>query len=101
MKPVSKKKQENGNETPYWTGTSASAEYLVSELPPKKLSAPTVTIDKYSLTAKIENIDDAKAEKVEFEIVKDDSRFDGGISTVKTARASYTCTIAAGGSSTL
>ncbi len=97
VKPVSKKKQENGNETPYWTGTSASAEYLVSELPPKKLSAPTVTIDKYSLTAKIENIDDAKAEKVEFEIVKDDSRFDGGISTVKTARASYTCTIAAGG----
>lgn len=97
VKPVSKTHQVNGNETSYWTGTSASAEYLVSELPPNKLSAPTVTMDKYSLTAKIENIEDAKAEKVEFEVVKDDVKFASGISVVKTARASYTCNITAGG----
>lgn len=97
VKPVSKTHQVNGNETPYWTGTRSSAEYLVSELPPNKLSAPTITLDKYKLTAKIENIDDAKAEKVHFEIVKDDSKWGSGVSTVKTARASYTCTISAGG----
>lgn len=97
VKPVSKKYQSNGNETSYWTGTSTSAEYLVSELPPNKLSAPTVTIDKYTLTAKIENIEDAKAEKVEFEVYKDDTKFSSGISTVTTARASYTCNITAGG----
>lgn len=97
VKPVSKTHQVNGNETSYWTGTSASAEYLVSELPPNKLSAPTVTIDKYSLTAKVENIEDAKAEKVEFEVVKDSAKFASGISVVKTARASYTCNITAGG----
>lgn len=97
VKPVSKTHQVNGNETPYWTGTSSSVEYRVSELPPDKLSAPTITLDKYKLTAKIENITDAKAEKVHFEIVKDDSKWGSGVSTVKTARASYTCTIAAGG----
>lgn len=97
VKPVSKTYQSNGQTVSYWTGTSASKEYLVSELPPERLSAPTVTLDKYTLTAKIDNIEDAKCEDVEFEVYKDDTKFASGKTTVKTARAAYTCQIAAGG----
>ena len=97
VKPVSKTYQSNGQTLSYWTGTSASVEYLVSELPPERLSAPTVTLDKYTLTAKIDNIKDAKCEDVEFEVYKDDTKFASGKTKVKTARAAYTCQIAAGG----
>lgn len=97
VKPVSKTYQSNGKETSYWTGVAASKEYLISELPPERLSAPTVTLDKYTLTAKIENIEDAKCEDVEFEVYKGDTKFATGKTTVKTARAAYTCQIAAGG----
>lgn len=97
VKPVAKTHTVNGKEVPYWSGTSASKEFLISELPPDTLGAPTVELDKYKLTTKIENIEDAKAESVEFEVYKDNSRFKSGTSTVSTARASYTCSIVAGG----
>lgn len=97
VKPVAKKRTVNGKEVAYWSGTSASKEFLTSELPPDTLSAPAVTLDKYQLTAKIENITDAKAESVEFEVYKDNVRFKTGTATVSTARASYTCSITAGG----
>lgn len=96
VKPVSKTYQSNGKETSYWTGTSVSKEYLISELPPDRMSAPTVTLEKYTLTAKVENIEDAKAESLEFEVYKDDDKFATGITTVRTARASYSCSITAG-----
>lgn len=97
VKPVSKTYQSNGQTLSYWTGTSAAKEYLVSELPPEKLSTPIVTLNKYTLTAKIDNIEDAKCEDVEFEVYKDDTKFASGKTTVRTARAAYTCQIAAGG----
>lgn len=97
VKPVAKTRTVNGKETAYWTGTSASKEFLTSELPPDTLSAPSVTLDKYQLTAKIENIEDAKAEAVEFEVYKDNTKISTGTGTVSTARASYTCSISAGG----
>lgn len=96
VKPVAKKHLVNKKQTPYWSGTSASKEILISELPPDVLGAPTVILDKYRLTAKIENIEDAKAESVEFEVYKGNSKFKTGTATVTTARASYTCNITAG-----
>lgn len=97
VKPVSKTYNSNGQSTSYWTGTSVSKEHLVAELPPSKQNAPTVIIKRYLLTAKIENISDAKAEDIEFEVYKDDVLFNTGRTTVKLASASYSCNVAAGG----
>lgn len=97
IKPVAKTYKSNNQDVPYWTGENEVKEQLISELPPDQLSAPSVTIEQYTLTAKIENIEDAKAEDVEFEVVKDDERFASGKTTVKTARASYSCKVVAGG----
>ena len=95
--PVSKTYTSNGQTTSYWTGTPVSAERLMAENPPDTPSTPTVTIDKYTLTAKIENIEDAKAEEIEFEVYDGNSKFTSGTATVVTARASFTCAINAGG----
>ena len=97
VKPVSKTYTSNGNTVSYWNGTNASAQYLISELPPDRLSAPAVTLDKYKLTAKVENIEDAKCEVILFEVFNGNVKVSSGTSTVATARASYTCDISAGG----
>lgn len=98
VKPVSKTyKDSSGNTQSYWSSEAVHTEISVEELPPSQLSAPKVTIDKYSLTAKIENITDAKAFIVEFEVIKDNSVFVTGQVTVSTARAIYMCPIEAGG----
>lgn len=97
VKPVSKTYKSNNKDVSYWTGTSVSATYLVSNSPPGDLSAPTVTLDKYTLKATIENIEDAKCEKVQFEVYKGNTKFNTGIQTVVTARATHTCSVTAGG----
>ena len=98
VKPVSKTYQDgNGNTQSYWSSEAVHTEISVLELPPAQLSAPSVEIEKYNLTAKIENITDAKASYVEFEVVKDDMVFNVGRVEVKTARAIYVCPIDAGG----
>ena len=98
VKPVSKTYQDgNGNTQSYWSSEAVHTEISVLDLPPAQLSAPSVEIEKYNLTAKIENITDAKASYVEFEVVKDDMVFNVGRVEVKTARAIYVCPIDAGG----
>lgn len=96
VKPVAKTYKSGDNDVPYWTGEPVTVEKLISELPPNTPSAPTVELDKYTLTAKLENIADAKAEEIEFEVVKGDAVFTTGKTIVKTARAVFTCAIDAG-----
>lgn len=95
--PVSKTYESNGKTVSYWTGTAVSVERILSENPPEVPSVPSVVIDKFTLTAKVENIEDAKAEAIEFEVYNGNTRFKSGISTVSTARASFTCSITSGG----
>lgn len=97
VKPVAKTHKVNGKEVAYWTGVSVSKEFLTSELPPDVLGAPEVLLEGYQLTAKVQNIEDAKCEAIEFEVYKDDVKIKTGVSSVTTARASYTCNITAGG----
>lgn len=96
VKPVSKTYDSNGKETPYWTGTLVTVEYLVDALPPDKLSAPSVELEKFTLKAWLDNIDDEKCEQVEFEVYKENTKFTSGIQSVVTARAVYTCSVEAG-----
>lgn len=93
VKPVSKTYTRNKKEVSYWTGTSVSKVFLTNALPPSKLSAPSVRLDKFTLKATLDNIGDEKCDQVEFEIYKGDTKFVSGIQTVITARVAYSCPI--------
>lgn len=69
IKPVSKKHKVNGKETSYWTADwSTAKKYYLKNAPPSVPSTPTVTIDRYRLTASLTNIQDLNAKQIEFHI---------------------------------
>ncbi len=96
VKPVSKTYESNGKQVSYWTGTVVTKEYLVDAAPPEQLSAPAVQLEKFTLTATLDNIEDEKCDQVEFEVYKGNKKFTSGTQSVVTARATYTCTVDAG-----
>lgn len=101
VKPVSKtykvKVGDNEVDRNYWTGTAVTSQYYINSMPPSEMSsAPTVKIDKYVLTATVENIDDPKADYIEFEVYSGDSPYTKAWVQVKTQRAVYVCKVFAG-----
>ena len=96
VKPVSKTYESNGKQVSYWTGTAVSKEFLTNTLPPDKLGTPSVLLDKFTLKATLDNIEDAKCDQVEFEVYKGDTKFTSGIQSVVTARVSFSCQVDAG-----
>lgn len=99
VKPISKKHKVNGKETAYWTaGWSTEKQYAFSDNPPSKPSAPKVDIEKYTLTASLENIDSLNAESIQFQIYQDDSSkvYKTGTAKVVTGQASWSYTVGAG-----
>lgn len=101
--PISKTygegKGKNKTKKQYWSEEDESAEYTVGDSPPNRPgSAPNVTIDQqYMLKAIVDNITDAKAESVQFELYNGDSRIDGANVAVVTARATFYRNVAPGG----
>lgn len=98
VKPVAKTRKVNGKDKAYWTASwSAEKVYNFSENPPAKPgSAPSVTIEKYTLTAEVSNLD-TTATQIQFQVVKDDtSVFKTGLATIKTNSASYSVSVTAG-----
>lgn len=98
VRPVSKTYEVNGKETSYWTGEWAKVEqenqgWSTPDVP----NAPTVEIDKLTLTAKLENIQDSKAQKIQFEIYDGTKLYNTGTVEVKSAMATYQCQLAVGG----
>jgi hypothetical protein len=106
VKPVSKtytkKEGKTSTTASYWTASwSTEKLYHTVDLPPKAPSTPNVEIDKYKLTATIDNIiaDDLNAEGVQFQVVKNDtSVYTSGSASINTSVnfVSYSCTVAAG-----
>lgn len=95
--PVSKTYTKNNKQVSYWTGVASWYTYCMESMPPDTLSAPSVTLDKYTLKASIENIEDSKTDKVEFQVVNEQgAKFKSGIVDVASARAIFTCTVKAG-----
>ena len=102
VKPVSKKDRKiKGSKTPtyWWTSSWSDPVYikLSTIVPPSTPSVPTVNIDRYTLTASLNNIESG-VDQIEFRIVKDDT------SLVKTEfvdvvynAASITYTVTPGG----
>ena len=103
VKPISKKHKVNKKEVSYWTAEySAYKYYDFDDNPPKMPPVPTVVIEKYKLTASLENIDDLNAKEIEFQVVQDNKKtYKSGIVTIKKWAASYSCTIEAGHSYTV
>lgn len=97
VKPVSKTYEVNGKETSYWTGTFAYAEYKLSGDPPNGIGSPSVDIDKFTLTATVDNITDSKIDQVQFQVYDGDTKYKSGTVDVKACRAVYSCSIEAGG----
>lgn len=98
VKPVAKKHKVDKKDVAYWTGESMSKEYKIENVRPlpEKPSTPTVKIEKFNLTASLENISDSRTDRVQFEIYKGNKKFKTGTANVKTARVSYACKIEAG-----
>lgn len=95
--PVSKKYKVNNTEVSYWQGTKAQKMYSIAADPPEKPSAPSVTIDQYKLTASLENIADARTDKIEFQVFNGTKLVNTGSVTVQLCQASFSCTVSAGG----
>lgn len=96
VKPISKKKTQNDKETSYWTAEWSTVKTYTDSTPLETPDTPSVTIEKYKLTATLDNIDFV-AEGIEFEIVKDNAKtFKTGKAKIVTGHASYSCTVDAG-----
>lgn len=97
VKPISKTRTVNKKETVYWTGSwSTDKIYSFSDSPPSVPPVPTVTIEDYKLTARLDNLD-LNATSIEFQIYKNDSsKFNTGVAKIKTDSASYSCNVDAG-----
>nr|DAO53479.1 MAG TPA: FN3 [Caudoviricetes sp.] len=97
IKPIAKTHKVNDNDVAYWTASQYSKEYDLSYSPPEKPPAPTVEIDKYTLTATVANVSDPRTDEIQFEIYNGTKLVNTGIATVLTCQASYSCTVSAGG----
>lgn len=97
VKPISKKHKVNKKETSYWSGSWVYKNYTVSNFPPETPRVPDVTIEGLKLTARIENVDDPRSDQIQFQVVNGTKLVKSGTVKVTTARASYSCTVTAGG----
>lgn len=99
--PVSKKRTVRKKETRYWTASWSTTQfYDFINNPPSVPPVPTVTIEDYKLTAKLENLD-VNATSIHFKVVQDDTVVykisDTTINTT-TNSAQYACMVTAGSS---
>lgn len=97
VKPNAKTHKVNGKDTAYWTGSWVSAYHKVEIDPPDVPPMPTVDIDKFKLTMKVENITDSRTDQIQYEIYNGEKKIHTATITVSTARAVYSYTVAAGG----
>lgn len=98
VKPISKSRDVNSVGTSHWTADwSTEKIYSFSDNPPTAPDAPSVEIDKYKLTASLDNLD-LNATGIQFQVVKNDSTiFKTGKATIVTSHAAFSCTVDAGG----
>lgn len=99
IKPIAKKHKVNKKEKSYWTAEWSKVKTFTfsTDAPPSTPDVPTVTLEKYKLTAKLANIE-GNAKKIQFQVVKNDKKvFKSGYAEIKTKAASWSCNVDAGG----
>lgn len=97
VKPISKERTVNKTKTTYFTADWSTWEkYSFSANPPVTPTGLTAVIEKYKLTASLDNLN-VNATHIEFQIIKaDKSVFNTGTAAIKTKAASYSCTVSPG-----
>lgn len=97
VKPISEKKTKNNKETSYWEAQWSDVKTYTDSTPLETPPVPTVKIEKFKLTATLDNLD-IDATGIEFEVVKDNAAasFRTGKATIVTSHAAYSCTVDAG-----
>ena len=75
VKPIAKTHKVNNSDVYYWTAQWSTEQfYYMKDLPPKTPSAPTVTMDGYTLKIEVRDVDEV-ANAVDFDIIQNDLKF--------------------------
>lgn len=98
VKPVSKTYKSNNKDKSYWTGEQVTKTLHLASAPPADAGSPSVEIEKFKLTATLDNISDPRTDKIQFEVYNGTKKVKTGTVTVKACMATYTCAVTAGGS---
>lgn len=98
VQPISKTHTVRKKETTYWTANWSTEQiYSFADNPPKEPAVPTVKIDKFQLTATLDNLD-VNGEGIQFQIMKDDYLVFRVINSgINQGHASCSCAIDPGG----
>lgn len=98
VKPISKTYKKGDKEVNYWDADWSDVKTWTDSTPLVTPGVPDVTIEKYKLTAELDNIT-IDATGIEFEIVKNNAAksYKTGKSKIVTGHASFSCTVDAGG----
>lgn len=99
VRPISRTYTNNGKSYSYWTAQWSTAKiFYVKNLPPDVPSPPSVSVDRYKLIAKLDNLPTGVS-RIQFQVVKDDKSIaSSGYSTVSTGHTTYSCTLLSGSS---
>lgn len=99
IKPISKTKKVNDTETVYWEAQWSEVRTWTVTVPLGVPNTPSVEIDKYKLTASLDNVNIDGATAIEFQVVKNNSSspFATTKANIVTSHASYVFTVDAGG----
>lgn len=101
VRPVSKTRTVRKKTTSYWTASwSTTQTYDYINNPPTTPPVPSVTLEDYRLTAKLENLD-VNATSIQFKVVQDDTTIYKTSNTTirtETKSAQYACIITPGSS---
>jgi hypothetical protein len=99
VKPISATYKKNDTEVNYWDAEWSDIKTYTDSTPVATPSAPSVKIEKYRLTAELDNLD-TSITAVQFEVVKNNSasvfRTSQKVSVV-TRHAAYSCDVDPGG----
>ena len=97
VKPIAKTHKVNNSDVYYWTAQwSTEKFYYMKDLPPKTPSAPTVTMDGYTLKIEVRDVDEA-ATGVDFDIIQNDLKFyHCATAKVSWGVAKFSCAVAPG-----
>lgn len=98
VKPISKKKKSGNSEVAYWTAEWSDVKTWTDATPLKTPPTPSVEIDKYKLTARLEGLD-IDGTHMQFQIVKNNSATpfkESGKAEIITGFVSYSCNVDAG-----
>lgn len=98
VKPISKTYKQNDTDTYYWTASWSDVKTWTVTAPLEAPETPNVEIEKFQLTASLENIEIIGASHIEFQVIKDNSTipFSTQKASIMTGYASCVFTIDAG-----